>query len=606
MNVLAIRLSSELKVALTPLKHALIPILVISSIYNVLLLSGSFFMLLVYDDVLPSRSVPSLVSLLILVIVAYAFQALLDVIRGRIMVHLGSFFMRSVSDRILEVIARYELTRGTLPHGSQLIRDADSVRAYLSGPGPLAILDLPWIIIYLLVLSIFHWSIGLLSLFGVAVLLALMIANNRITSPLAKETMRASAGRANLAEATRRNAEVLKALGMGKARHRQWRDVELDYLQANERFSYLSSTLGGLTKSFRMFLQSATLALGAFLVIDGRATGGIIIAGSILSARALAPVEQVISNWKGMVAARLSLARMRDLLEALPNRIEPMGLELPCRQVEARCVTASPPGAQKVTLADVSFRLGAGDALAVVGRSGSGKTCLARTLCGVWPLLKGSIRLDGATLDQWPDDLISNIVGYVPQTIELFEGTIGQNISRFRENPDKDTIIQAARDADCHDLIVSLPGGYDYLIGPQGGGLSAGQQQRIALARAIYGNPFLVVLDEPNSNLDYEGEAALGAAIKRIRERKGIVVIVAHRPNVLTNVSHVMTMNAGRVERFETRSDFETRIRAHRSSKAGSDEAAAVTSDKNENQHVTIGKEISVGTVSTAAEVTGG
>lgn len=561
MTMFAIRLTAELKTAISPLKRALVPVLVISSIYNVLLLSGSFFMLLVYDDVLPSRSVPSLVSLLVLVIVAYGFQALLDVTRGRIMVHLGSFFMRSISGRVLDVISRYELSRGQMPQGTQIVRDAETVRAYLSGPGPLAILDLPWILVYLLVLSVFHWSIGLLSLIGVAVLVVLMLVNNRITAPLAQATMRTSASRFALAETTRRNAETLKALGMANARRRQWAALDAEYLQANDRFSYISSTLSGVTKSFRMFLQSATLALGAFLVIEGSASGGVIIAGSILSARALAPVEQVISNWKGMIAARLAIARMRELLEAVPNRIEPMGLEQPHRDLEVRGITAAPPGRQKITIADVTFKLSAGDALAVVGRSGSGKTSLARVLCGVWPSLRGTVRLDGATLDQWPADQIADIVGYVPQTIELFEGTIAQNISRFRDSPDRDAIIQAAQAADCHDLIVRLEDGYDYLIGPQGSGLSAGQQQRIALARALYGQPFLVVLDEPNSNLDYEGEAALAVAIKGVRERGGIVVVVAHRPGIVANVSHIMVMNAGRVERLETRTEFEKRRR---------------------------------------------
>ncbi|MGO4166523.1 type I secretion system permease/ATPase [Novosphingobium sp. PhB55] len=574
MTIFAIRLSPELAAALAPLKKALVPVLAISSIYNVLLLSGSFFMLLVYDDVLPSRSVPSLVSLLALVIVAYGFQALLDVTRGRIMVHLGSFFLKSVSDRVLDVISRYELSRGAMPQGTQIVRDVETVRAYLSGPGPLAILDLPWIVVYLLVLSVFHWSIGLLSLAGVGVLVALMLVNNRITAPLAQATMRTSASRYGLAETTRRNAETLKALGMASARRQQWDVLEAEYLQANDRFSYISSTLSGLTKSFRMFLQSATLALGAFLVIEGSATGGVIIAGSILSARALAPVEQVISNWKGMIAARLALARMKELFEALPNRIEPLGLPQPQRDLEAKAVTAAPPGSQRITLAEVSFTLSAGDALAVVGRSGSGKTSLARVLCGVWPALRGSVRLDGATLDQWPADQIADIVGYVPQAIELFEGTIAQNIARFREPPDRDAIIQAAQAADCHELIVRLEGGYDYRIGPQGGGLSAGQQQRIALARAIYGNPFLVILDEPNSNLDHEGEAALGTAIKGIRERGGIVIVVAHRPSVVANVSHIMVMNGGRIERFETRAEFEKRMRPPRPlEKSGGPEA---------------------------------
>lgn len=556
------RLSIELKTAMAPLRRVLVPVVAISSVYNVLLLSGSFFMLLVYDDVLPSRSVPSLVSLLVMVALAYAFQAVLDVVRGRIMVHVGSLFMRTISDRVLDVISRYELSRGAMPNGTQIVRDIDTARGYFSGPGPLALLDLPWIVVYLLILSVFHWSLGLLALLGVAVLVTLMLLNNRMTAPLATETMRSGARRATLAEATLRNAETLKALGMSGARRDEWHAVEAEYLKANDRFSSLSSTMSGLTKAFRMLLQSATLALGAYLVIRGSATGGIIIASSILSSRALAPVEQVIANWKGMVSSRQALGRVSDLLHAIPNRIEPMGLDYPKARLTVSRVTAAPPGVRTVTLADVSFDLAAGDALAVVGPSGSGKTTLARAVCGIWPMLRGSVRLDGATLDQWPSDQIARIVGYVPQSIELFEGTIAQNISRFQADADRQAVLEAARAADCHDLIVRLENGYDHAIGPQGGGLSAGQQQRIALARALYGNPFLVVLDEPNSNLDYDGEAALAKAIKGVRDRGGIVLVIAHRPNVVAHVSHIMVMGNGRRQRFETREEFEARRKA--------------------------------------------
>ncbi|HUD95765.1 type I secretion system permease/ATPase, partial [Sphingobium sp.] len=400
-----------------------------------------------------------------------------------------------------------------------------------------------------------------LSLAGVAVLVVLMLVNNRLTAPLAMETMRSGARRMTLAEATLRNAETLRALGMANARRDQWHTVESEYLRANDRFSYISSTLSGSTKAFRMLLQSATLALGAFLVIEDAATGGIIIAGSILSARALAPVEQVIANWKGMVSSRQALDRLRELMQAVPNRIEPLGLELPRSQVVVSGLSSAPPGTRVVTLADMSFTLNAGDALAVVGRSGSGKTTLARVLCGIWPAIRGSVRLDGATLDQWPADEAARIIGYVPQSIELFEGTIGQNISRFSRDADREAILKAAQAADCHDLIVRLEGGYDHLIGPQGGDLSAGQKQRIALARALYGDPFLVVLDEPNSNLDIEGEAALGVAVQRVRERGGIVVVIAHRPSVLAHVTRIMVMNGGRIERLETRDEFEARVK---------------------------------------------
>ncbi|GGB96017.1 hypothetical protein GCM10011494_13110 [Novosphingobium endophyticum] len=362
--IFAVRLSTELKKAIAPLRRVLLPVLAISSVYNVLLLSGSFFMLLVYDDVIPSRSVPSLVSLLVLVTLAYGFQAVLDVVRGRVMVQVGSLFMRGISDRVLDVLSRHELARGPIPNGTQVVRDADTVRGYLSGAGPLAIADLPWVLVYLLILTVFHWSIGLLALAGVLVLVALMLVNNRMTELLALETMRSGAKRLTLAEATLRDAETLKALGMATARRREWHAIEAEYLRANDRYSYISSTLTGSTKAFRMLLQSATLALGAFLVINGNASGGIIIAASILSARALAPVEQMIGNWKGMISSRQALGRLRDLFGAVPFRVPPMGLKRPKRELAVQGLAAAPPGIRKVAVMDVSFRLKAGNALA--------------------------------------------------------------------------------------------------------------------------------------------------------------------------------------------------------------------------------------------------
>lgn len=555
---------SDIGQALAPFRRILPPLIAISSVYNILLLSGSFFMLLVYDDVLPSRSVPSLLSLLFMVTVAYGFQAFLDVVRGRMMVHVGTLFTRRVSDRVLDVISRYEMARGPMPGGTQIVRDIDTIRGFLSGPGPLAFLDLPWIVVYVLILFIFHWSIGVLALIGVFVMVILMMLNGRMTEPLARETVRAGALRFQLADNTLRNAETLKALGMTQARRIAWHEAEENLLVANDRLAFISSNLTGISKAFRMLLQSLTLALGAYLVIAGDATGGIIIAASILTARAVAPVEQVIAHWKNMVSSRQAQQRIVEMFQAIPEQAEPMGLEPPTQNLTLQGVTSGPPGARAVTVADVSLELKAGDALAVVGPSGSGKTALARVVCGIWPALRGSVRLDGATLDQWNTDQIGRIVGYVPQTLELFEGTIAQNIARFAADADREDVLAAAKAADCHEMIVRLTDGYDYRVNPRGGNLSGGQLQRLALARALYGNPFLIVLDEPNSNLDYDGEAALGVAIRKARERGAIVVVIAHRPQVVAHVSHIMVMNNGRVESFETKEDFDERKRKQR------------------------------------------
>lgn len=550
---------SEFRQAIAPFRRVLTPLIAISSVYNILLLSGSFFMLLVYDDVLPSRSVPSLVSLFLMVAVAYTFQAFLDIVRGRMMVHIGTLYMRRVSDRILDVLSRFEMMRGPMPGGTQIVRDIDSIRQFLSSQGPLAFLDLPWIFIYLLILFIFHWSLGVLAIIGVAILGCLMVLNSKLTQPLARETVRTGALRFQIAESTQRNAETLRALGMDNARRNMWHAAEDAYLQANDRLSFIGSNLTAITKALRMLLQSASLGLGAYLVIDGNATGGIIIAASILTARALAPVEQVIHHWKSMTASRQAQARLAENFAAIPAREEPMGLELPNNELTLNNVTAGPPGARMVTVGDVSFRLEAGNALAIVGPSGSGKTTLARVICGLWPSLRGAVRLDGATMDQWTTEQLGHIIGYVPQSIELFEGTIAQNISRFQPDADREKILAAAKAADCHEMIVRLNDGYDYLVDARGGNLSAGQQQRLALARALYDDPFLIILDEPNSNLDFDGEAALGVAIRGARERGAIVIVIAHRAQIVAHVSHIMVMNSGRVESFETKAQFDER-----------------------------------------------
>ena len=456
----------------------------------------------------------------------------------------------------MDVVSGYELTRGSLPNGIQVVRDADAIRSFLSGPGPLAILDLPWVLLYLSVLAVFHWSLALLVAAGVLALTGLMVFNNQITRPIAARNIQASSARFGMAETTRRNAETIRALGMSRWHRRAWHEAEAAHLEANDRLAWLTSMIGGVGKAFRLLLQSAVLALGAWLVIEGRATGGIIIASSILSTRALAPAEQVIANWKQLVAARQALARLRDHFEAVPAQAEPMGLNLPSRELLLDNATAGPPGTSTLTLANASVRLLAGDSVAVIGRSGSGKTTLARAICGIWPLFYGSIRFDGATLDQWSSAQRGRIIGYVPQGIELMPGSLAQNIARFEPGADRNAVLAAARAAGVHDLIVSLDGGYDYMIGANGASLSGGQQQRIALARALYGDPFVLVFDEANSNLDFDGEQALGRAITAARSRGAIVIVIAHRASIIEHVSHVMVMGNGRIERFGPREEF--------------------------------------------------
>jgi ATP-binding cassette subfamily C protein len=537
------------------------PILVFSAVFNVLLLAGSFFMLLVYDDVLSSRSGATLAGLLLMVTVAYVFQGAIDVIRSRVLLHTGAAADRRFCDRLYDVISRYEQEVGPLPSGAAPVRDLDLVRGYITGPGPLALLDLPYVLMFLLILTLFHWALGLATLAGVLIMVALMVLGDRRTRAPALQAAAVAAARFSMAEDVRRNGEVLRVLGMGGRRRASWDAVSLNLIAAHDELADVSGRTQVIGKAFRLFLQSFVLAIGAFLVIDGDATGGVIIAGSILSARALMPVEQTIGQWKPMTEASQAWTRLTGLLDRVPLREPQMPLPRPRTSLEVQNVVCGPPGRQKVTVANVSLRLAAGQALAVIGHSGSGKSTLMRAVTGAWPLLRGAVRLDGASLEQWDPVQLGRDIGYVPQAIELFDGTVAQNIARFALDADPDAIIAAARAADVHDMIVALPGGYEYVLGgPGGGGLSAGQKQRIALARALYGDPFLIVLDEPNSNLDAAGEDALIEAVRAAKARGAIVIIVGHRPTVFAHVDHILIMADGQVLQMGEREEMLKRL----------------------------------------------
>ena len=516
-------------------------------------------MLLVYDEVLTSRSVPTLVGLFAMVAVAYAFQSSLDIIRGRALIQIGALVDKRLSGRIYDIISRYELRFGPMHGGLMPVRDVDAIRTYLSGQGPIALLDLPWVLLFLAVLFMFHWALGLTSLLGVVVLVVLMIATDRLTRDKIRSVASITNARFSLAEATRRNAEAIRALGMSEWTRRSWVDISTSSLAAHDRLAEIGGKMQGVSKSFRQMLQSLMLAVGAFLVIDGDATGGIIIAGSILSARALLPVEQVIAHWKSMTAASQAWDRLERVFTDIPAEIAPLALPAPKARFQVRDLAGGPP-LQKPTVHNITFNLKAGESMGVLGRSGSGKSSMIRLLAGIWPVARGSIRLDGASLDQWAPDDLGRHIGYVPQTVELFDGTVAQNIARFDPKASPEQVLAAARAADVHDMIVHLPGGYEYQLGPGGGNLSAGQKQRVALARALYGDPFLLLLDEPNSNLDLEGEAALGAAIEGARQRGAVTIVVAHRQAILANIDYVMLMSDGQVRQLGRRDEVLGRL----------------------------------------------
>jgi len=551
---------SELSDALAACRGAFVAIGLMSGMINILMLTGAIFMLEIYDRVLPSRSVPTLVGLVILATGLFAAQGMLDMIRGRMLVRIGSRLDETLSGRIYEAIVRLPLKVGHRNDGLQPMRDLDNVRSFLSGLGPTALFDLPWLPIYLIICFLFHPYIGLAALFGAIVLAILTIMTEVKTREPTLEATKFAVARSTLAEASRRNAEVLTAMGMTSRIAAHWGEANSKYMASQRVASDVAGGFGSMSKVLRMMLQSGVLAVGAYLVIYQQASAGIIIAGSILSARALAPVDLAIANWRSFVAARQGWQRLTELLRLLPLQMAPMALQPPSKNLTVENVAAIPPGSEKVIVQDVSLVLQSGNGLGIIGPSGSGKSSLARMLVGVWRPARGRIRLDGAALDQWSSESLGKHLGYLPQDVELLAGTVAQNIARFAAELDSKTVIAAAQAAGVHDLIVGLPEGYDTQVGESGTALSAGQAQRVALARALYGDPFLVVLDEPNSNLDAEGDEALSRAIMGVRARGGIIVVVAHRPTAIANVDLLLMMHQGRAQAFGPKDEVLSRV----------------------------------------------
>jgi PrtD family type I secretion system ABC transporter len=542
------RPGERLAEALRSCRSALIAIACFSGVINVLLLAGSLFNLQVYDRVLTSGSVPTLLALTFLVLVLYLFQGILEFVRGRMLIRVGRALDDQLNPSVYQAIVRLTVSAGA---GDRLqpLRDLDQVRGFLSGLGPTALFDLPWIPIYLGVCFLFHFWIGVTALAGAIVLIVLTLLTELFTRRPMVAAVRLGASRMALAEATRRNADVLQAMGMTSRLMQRWAGTHGGYIDSQQSASDVTGGLGGVSRVIRLTLQSAVLAVGAWLVIHQEATAGVIIASSILTSRALAPVELAIAHWRGFLAARQSRRRLADVLGAADGR-EPTALPAPRQNLAVENMSVAPPGQQRLVAQDVTFKLAAGQAVGIIGPSAAGKSSLARALVGVWRPTRGKIRLDGAALEQWTSESLGPHIGYLPQDVELFDGTVAQNIARFQADAPSEAVIAAATAAGVHELILRLPEGYDTEIGEGGAALSAGQRQRVALARALYGEPFLVVLDEPNSNLDAEGEQALTQAIASVRKRGGIVAVVAHRPAALAAVDMVLAMAGGRAQAF--------------------------------------------------------
>lgn len=531
----------------------LLSVVAFSCAINILTLTGSFYMLQVYDRVLPSRSIPTLVGLSVLILILYAIYGTLEFARSTIMSRIATRVDERLTPKVFDAIRSLPLLAKTAGDGMQPVRDLDQIRSFMSGSGLTALFDLPWIPIYIAFVYMLHPLLAAVAAGGALLLIVLTwLAEFKSAAPLSAAA-KSGGQRLALAETVRRNADAIAAMGLAPNLAKRYVDLNRRYLSEQLKASDATSTIGNVTRVTRFLLQSAVLGLGGYLVVRDELTGGAIIAASITVSRALAPVELSIAHWRGFVAARQAAERLGLLFQAV--RLAPLNqidLPTPQSQLSAEQLFAAAPGERKPILRNIAFSLEKGDALGVIGPSESGKSTLARVLVGIWKSSgpESAVRLDGAALDQWPPTTLAKNIGYMPQDIELLSGTVAENIARFSEDASSEQVVSAATAAGAHELIVRLPQGYQTPIGEGGHTLSGGARQRIALARALFGSPFLVVLDEPNANLDAAGDTALTEAIRGIRRRGGIAVVIAHRPSALGAVNKILALANGRAQAF--------------------------------------------------------
>ncbi|HWV11068.1 MULTISPECIES: type I secretion system permease/ATPase [unclassified Pseudomonas] len=550
---------SELTEVLFRLRRTFYVLAAFSGVINVLMLTPAVYMLQVYDRALVSSNVTTLLMLTVLVIGLYVLMALLEVVRSSVLIRVGNRLDMMLNKRIFNAAFERNLRRsGGNP--AQALQDLSQVRQFLTGNGLFAFFDAPWTPIYLLVIYLVHPLLGLITLIGSALLVGLGYLTEISTRKPLAEANQASLASGSFANNNLRNAEVIEAMGMLPAIRKRWFGSHMRILEMQTLASDRAAYINGATRFVRITLQSLILGAGALLAIKGEITAGMMIASSILSGRALGPVEQVIGAWKQLLASRSAWDRLNTLLADFPAHRPSMPLPKPVGMLSVESAFANAPGSANGILRGITFNLAPGEALGVIGPSASGKSTLARLLVGIWPTQAGKVRLDGAELFQWNKEELGPWLGYLPQDVELFEGSIAENIARFAEI-DGEAVILAAKQAGVHEMILRLPQGYDTHLGVDGGSLSGGQKQRIGLARALYGDPSLVILDEPNASLDDVGEAALVQALLDLKRRGKTLVLISHRPTVLNMVDKVLLLREGSVQMFGNRDEVFAALR---------------------------------------------
>lgn len=528
---------------------------------NILMLVPSIYMLEVYDRVLTSRNEFTLLMLSLIMLFLYLVYGALEGVRGHAVIKVGEALDASLNQKIYEAAFQANLKNRTVNAGLA-INDLSTIRQFVTGPTLFSIFDAPWFPIYLLVTFLFNFWLGLFSTLSVGALLALALLNERLTKEMLNEANHAANASSIQATSNLRNAEVIGAMGMLPSLRSRWYATHQQFIKKQAEASHLAANISAVTRVIRLTLQSLVLGFAAYLVLRNELSPGMMIAASILLGRALAPVEQVIGGWKSFRGALSAYERLNKLLNSTNVQSTPMPLPDPRGFINLESVFSAPPGQTKPFLVNASFDLQPGDVLGIIGPSASGKSTLIRTIIGIWPVLSGTVRLDSADIQQRDRSEIGRFFGYVPQDVELFPGTIGENIARFN-SIDPNAVVNAAQMAGVHEMILRLPDGYETKLGENGAGLSGGQMQRIALARALYGKPVILVLDEPNSNLDEIGERALVEAIKMASRNGTTTLVVTHKLSILGCTSKLLLLNQGQVQAFGPRDEVLAKIRAN-------------------------------------------
>ncbi|PCH99018.1 MAG: type I secretion system permease/ATPase [Rhodobacteraceae bacterium] len=536
-------------------KNLIIAVAVFSAFVNLLMLTGPLFMLQVYDRVLGSRSVETLTGLFILVVLLYSLMGVLDYARGRVMARVGAKVQSAFDAPVFNAVLKQSVHEEFRAQPARGLRDIEAVQALLTSPVAMAVFDIPWTPLFIAAIFIFHPSLGWLAVFGGLALLATAVLNQFLTRKRVEQSQITSAKSHRLAEDARQAAEIINSQGMRKAITQRWKTIRNESLQAAIHTSDFVGIFTSFTKSFRLLLQSAMLAVGAYYVLQNELSAGAMIAGSILMGRALAPIEIAIGQWPNVLRARSGWQQIQKIIGAIPETPTVMHRSKPKAHLVVKNLVIVPAGQRKPTLAGLSFEVKPGEALGVLGKSGSGKSTLARALIGLTPPASGEIRLDGEALANYDPDILGTYIGYLPQSVTLFDATIAQNIARMAEQPDAEQVKKAVIMVQADRLVKSLPDSFDTVIHNGTGRLSGGEKQRIGLARALYGEPALLVLDEPNAALDSEGSIALNLAIKKLKAQGHAVVLMTHRPTAIQECDKLLYIDAGRQQAYGPRDD---------------------------------------------------